>query len=246
VLASGAFFVRLAGALAFNGALAAAAGLTGGATAGGALAGALFGGAILAAGGWPAWLLVAAFYLLGTAATRCGLRRKAAAGLAEARGGRRGAASVFAKLTVPLLAALAASVAPQPEIFLFAFAGALAAATMDTVSSEIGKALGGRTLLVTTLRPVPPGTEGGVSLGGTAAGLAGAAVLAACGIALGLPPGPSGAVLAVLLAAALFATTLESVAGAALERRGLLDGATVNFLASLVGALTAAGLARLV
>ncbi|MBZ0100891.1 MAG: DUF92 domain-containing protein, partial [Thermoanaerobaculia bacterium] len=161
-------------------------------------------------------------------------------------GGRRGAASVFAKLTVPLLAALAASVAPQPEIFLFAFAGALAAATMDTVSSEIGKALGGRTLLVTTLRPVPPGTEGGVSLGGTAAGLAGAAVLAACGIALGLPPGPSGAVLAILLAAALLATTLESVAGATLERRGLLDGTTANVFVSLAGALTAAGLARLV
>jgi len=210
------------------------------------VAGALLGGAILAAGGWPAWLLVAGFYVLGTAATRCGLRRKAAAGLAEPRGGRRGAGSVLAKLTVPALAALAGAAAPEAEVLRFAFVGALAAATMDTVSSEIGKALGGRTLLVTTLRPVPPGTEGGVSLGGTAAGLAGAAALAAAAIALGLPPGPAGAVLAVLLAAALLATTLESVAGATLERRGLLDGASANFFVSLAGALAAAGLSRLV
>ncbi len=49
---------------------------------------------------------------------------------------------------------------------------ALAEATADTVSSEIGQAFGGHPLLLTTLRRVEPGTDGAVSLMGTAAGVA--------------------------------------------------------------------------
>ena len=49
-----------------------------------------------------------------------------------------------------------------------------------------------------------------------------------------------GAGVLVVVVAAFVATTFESVVGATLEKRGLLDNEAVNFLNSLVGALLAA------
>lgn len=70
--------------------------------------------------------------------------------------------------------------------FVASFASKLA----DTTSSEIGKAYGRTTYLVTTLQRVPRGTEGAVSAEGTAAGVAAAAVVAGMAVALGQASGP--------------------------------------------------------
>jgi uncharacterized protein (TIGR00297 family) len=55
----------------------------------------------------------------------------------------------------------------------------------DTVSSEVGKAYGKTTYLVTTFELVPRGTEGAVSLEGTAAGVGAAAVFSGLALAFG-------------------------------------------------------------
>ena len=67
----------------------------------GAIAGAIAGFLILLFGGWPAYGLLWAFFLLGTVATKLGYRRKKAAGVAQADSGRRGAAHVAANCLVP-------------------------------------------------------------------------------------------------------------------------------------------------
>ena len=136
-------------------------------------------------------------------------------------------------------------VGTDPQVGRWLLAGALTTAAMDTVSSEIGKAVGGRTWLATTLRPVPAGTEGGVSLVGTAAGLGAAAVVAGLAAGMQFPDGQLARVTTTLVGVALLATSFESLAGATLERRRLLDGSAVNFLASLVGALLAVQFAGL-
>lgn len=231
---------QLATGLAINLVLAAAAYALRAVDRGGALAGAALGTAIWTCGGARAFALLAAFVGAGTLATWLGWTRKARAGIAEERGGRRGAASALAKVAVPALAAiLAAATAGSPPARLcwLAFAGALATAAADTVSSEVGKAYGRRAFLITTLRPVPAGTDGAVSGVGTLAGLAAAALLAALGAATGLY-GRAGAL--AVAAAAVAANALESLAGATLERRGRLGHEAVNFLASLAGALLAA------
>jgi uncharacterized protein (TIGR00297 family) len=138
---------------------------------------------------------------------------------------------------VPALAAVFAATTGDPRLWLLALAGAFATAAADTVSSEVGKAFGRRTFLITTLRPVPRGTDGAVSLEGTLAGFAAGLALGGLGAGLGLY-GAYGA--AAVALAALIATTLESLVGATVERRGLLDNDAVNFLASLAGALLAA------
>lgn len=69
--------------------------------------------------------------------------------------------------------------------FQVGFVASFVSKFSDTVSSEVGKAYGKTTYLITTLKIVPRGTEGAVSLEGTAAGAAAAALFAAGAFALG-------------------------------------------------------------
>jgi uncharacterized protein (TIGR00297 family) len=239
VVTTAAFAARLGVGLAVNLALAAAAYAARGVDRSGAAAGVLLGSTIWAFLGWRGFLLLLAFFVLGTLATKFGYEPKARARLAQEKGGRRGARNAFAKATVAALAAVFAATTGEPVLFALALAGAFATATADTCSSEIGQVIGRRTFLITTLRAVPRGTQGAVSLEGTLAGVAGSLVVAGLGSAAGLYP---AAGVAVVVAAALVATTLESLAGATLERRGLVDNDAVNFLNTLAGALFAAGL----
>lgn len=205
----------------------------------GLVGGTLVGTVIFACLGWPGFAVLLGFFVIGSALTKLGYRRKAKAGLAQEKGGRRGARHAFANAGVASFCALFALATPYPELFAVAFAGAFATAAADTAGSEVGQLYGRRTFLITTLRPVPRGTDGAVSLEGTLAGIAASLAIGALGFALGLF-GAFGVALVAL--AAFVGTTIESVFGATLEKRGLLDNEAVNFLNTLFGALAAAGL----
>jgi uncharacterized protein (TIGR00297 family) len=185
---------------------------------------------------WRGYLLLLTFFVIGSACTKFGYKRKAAAKLAQENKGRRGMRHALANAGVATACALFAALTPYPVIFALAFAGAFATAAADTASSEIGQLLGRRTFLITTFRPVPRGTEGAVSLEGTLAGVFASLLIAALGATLGLFSWKG--VPAVVLAA-FVGTTFESLVGAALEKRQLLDNEALNFLNTLVGALVA-------
>jgi uncharacterized protein (TIGR00297 family) len=193
----------------------------------GALAGAVVGAIIYLGGGPGAWLLLLATFLAASVTSRLGLRRKERLGIAEERGGRRGAGNAIANCGVAAMAALAAITTPYPAVALAALVAALTAGGSDTVASEIGKAWGRSTFLVTTLSRVPPGTPGAMSIEGTLAGLIGAVALAGIGAALGLI-----AVSAVVLvvAAATAGALIESALGATLEGPGILNNDMLNFI----------------
>jgi uncharacterized protein (TIGR00297 family) len=232
--------MRLAIAAAANAALAGAAYAARTVNRSGVVAGFVVGFLIYAFLDWRGYLLLLAFFVLGSAATKLGYRKKAAAKLAQEDKGRRGARHALANAGVATACALFAAATPYPVLFALAFAGAFATAAADTASSEIGQLLGRRTYLVTTFRPVPRGTEGAVSLEGTLAGIFASLVIAALGAALGLF---SWKGVPVVVFAAFVGTTFESVVGAALEKRQLLDNEALNFLNTLVGALVAAAFA---
>lgn len=202
----------------------------------GAVAGFLVGTAIFTALGWRGYLLLLAFFVFGTLATKLGYRRKAKSGLAQEKGGRRSARHALANAGVATCAAIFALTTPHRELYLLAFAGAFATALADTLGSEIGQLWGRRTFLVTSLKPVPRGTEGAISVEGTLAGVAGAAAIASFGFLAGFYPAWG---VAVVTLAAVLGSLLESVVGATLERRALLDNEAVNFLNTLIGALLA-------
>ena len=215
------------------------------ATAGGALTGGLITAALyLQAPGlhtalWPLSALVVLTY----AATRFGRKRKEALGTAEGRHGRR-ASQVAANLGVAALAGipLREALGFGPIIFqsraaLVAMVAAMAEATADTLSSEIGQVLGAVPRLVITFGRVPAGTDGAVSAVGSIAGCAGAAaVTAVAAWALPLSRGEG----LIAFAAGLAGLFIDSLLGAIPERRGWLNNDAVNALSTVAAAVLAA------
>ena len=199
----------------------------------GAIGGATIGAVIYGAGGPSAWGLLFITFFIASITSRFGLERKALLGIAEERGGRRGAGNALANCGVAAIAALAAIATPHPEQAWLAFAAALTAGGSDTVASEIGKAWGRATFLVTTIGRVKPGTPGAMSLEGTAAGLVAAFALATVAVAFGLIA--AGAMLAVVIGATAGALA-ESVLAATLEAPGILNNDVLNFLNTAVAA----------
>jgi uncharacterized protein (TIGR00297 family) len=165
------------------------------------------------------WLAVVAYLAVGSLVTRLGFQRKQQQGLAEGRGGRRGPENVWGSAATGALLAMATVLVPVPwrAPLLVAFVASFAAKLGDTCGSEVGKRWGRRCLLITTLRPVPPGTDGAVSLEGTLASLAGSALMAGLALALGLLPDGAAGLLVSLVG--LLATLLESVIGATAQLR---------------------------
>src|SRR6266436_5007424 len=143
------------------------------------LSGMLAGGAacfLLFAGAGPsAFAVLAALFLLTWVATRFGYRRKQDLGVAE-RGDGRDAWQVLANLSVASLGAVAFGVTGN-RAWLFASAAALAEAATDTVASEIGQPRGQSPLLITTGKPVAPGTVGRITSAGAIARFATGSVI---------------------------------------------------------------------
>jgi uncharacterized protein (TIGR00297 family) len=226
----------LAAALVANTVVAAAGYRARTVTLAGAVAGALLGTMVVIGAGWSGWVLLLATFACAVITSRLGLRRKLVLGIAEERGGRRGPGNAIANTGVAALASLMAVLGHAPEAALIAFVAALAAGGSDTIASEIGKAWGRTTCLVTTLRTVPPGTPGAMSLEGTAAGIGGAALLGGLGIALGLT-GPS--TLLPIVGGATIGALAESAMGATLEPRGVVNNDVLNFLNTSIAASVA-------
>ena len=192
---------------------------------------------------WPGWWAVVLYLALGSLVTRLGFRRKQEEGLAEGRGGRRGPENVWGSAATGAALAVVTVLPAAPVALLrIGFAASFAAKMADTCGSEIGKRWGRRTFLITSLRPVPAGTEGAISVEGTAASVAGSALMALVMLALGLLQGPE--LLGLVTLVGLVATLIESLIGATLQRRlRWLSNELVNAVQTLIAALLAMGLA---
>ena len=179
---------------------------------------------------WRGWLAVVAYLALGSLVTKMGFARKQELGLAEGRGGRRGPENVWGSaFTGLVLALLIAAGIGSPALLLIGFSASFAAKLADTFGSEIGKRWGRTTLLITSLRPVPPGTEGAVSVEGTLASAVGSLLMTVVMALLGLLQ--SGAAFALVLMVGFIATLLESLLGAlGQDRWSWLSNELVNGL----------------
>jgi uncharacterized protein (TIGR00297 family) len=114
------------------------------------------------------------------------------------------------------------------------FIGSIATATADTMASEVGVVTTPR--LITNFKRVPPGTDGGISVVGTIAGILGAGLIGLAAYMLGVYPDLTKT-LAIALVAGSVGCFVDSVLGAVLEIKGYLNNEHVNLLATLVGAL---------
>lgn len=217
-------------------------------TAGGALAAAAIGSGVSAAAGGGALALLLLFFVSSSLLT--GLCRAVRSPMtpgrergsseagpdAGAAGGRR-ARQVLANGGVAALAALCGLAGWLPSAH-YALVGALAAATADTWATEVGTAAARTTRRATTWRRVRPGSSGGISLPGTAAGGAGAALLG--GAAGWFLPGTAGPWLRIGFASGVLGMMVDSLLGASVEgRRAWIDNDIVNLGGTLAGATCA-------
>lgn len=113
------------------------------------------------------------------------------------------------------------------------FIGAIATATADTLASEVGVTEQPR--LITTLKKVPPGTDGGISVLGTAAGIIGAGIIGVSAYLLGIYPNPF-VTLKIAVIAGTVGCFIDSILGAVFERRHYLNNEYVNLIATITGA----------
>jgi len=201
--------------------------------------------------GGPGWFAVLiSFYGIGALSTKFRYEAKKRRGVAEENEGARGTGNVLGNSAVALAAVVAFAAAVDMAVvdagfFRIAFAGSLAAAMGDTLSSEIG-GLFDNPRLVTTGERVPPGTDGAVTWQGELAGIAGALLVGFLTV-LVLPVSPlagTTVVVAVVAAGGVVGMTVDSVLGATVEG-DRIENETVNLLATLAGALASILLAVL-
>jgi uncharacterized protein (TIGR00297 family) len=114
------------------------------------------------------------------------------------------------------------------------FIGSIATATADTMASEVGVVTTPR--LITNFKKVPPGTDGGISVVGTIAGILGAGLIGLAAYMLGVYPDLTRTMVIAVVAGTL-GCFIDSILGAGLEIKGYLNNEHVNLLATLAGAL---------
>jgi uncharacterized protein (TIGR00297 family) len=239
----------------------------------GAWAAALTGALIFGLGGLGWALLLLTFFISSSLLSRLFAARKRGVEEKFSKGARRDWSQVLANGGTGVLLVVLHTLLPGQDGWWLAYIGAMAAVNADTWATELGVLSPAPPRLVTTGRPVEPGTSGAVSLAGTLAGAAGGALVGA--VAVFFTPGiPAWQVIALSAAAGLLGSLVDSLLGATVQaiyycpacdketerhpahtcgagtiyRRGWsrMDNDLVNWLCSLAGAISALGLALLI
>lgn len=188
--------------------------------------------------------LLCTFFLLGTTATKVKHDKKAtltvsSSGHSGGEGARTsvqvfansGCASILVLLHIWLFetgntlryssSCFGAADSKTADLLLLGIMSNYAAVAADTLSSELGILSKSRPVLITSLRPVPPGTNGGISLAGLLAGIGGSVVMSATSVVLlQFCEGDSGKPLQVFTLLAILGTVgtlVDSLLGAFLQ-----------------------------
>jgi len=235
----------------------------------GAWAATLTGGLVFGLGGLPWAALLLAFFASSSVLSRAFRRSKLTLDEKFSKGSRRDAGQVLANGGLGALLAAGSVLFPQGDWFWIAYIGAMAAVNADTWATELGVLSKTPPRLITTGKPVPPGTSGAVSVLGSLVAFAAALFI---GVLAWLVPRAVGfPVLPIATMAGFFGSFFDSYLGATVQaiyycpkckketerhplhtcgtktslRRGWawLNNDWVNFLSAACGALLAWGTA---
>lgn len=206
-----------------------------GVTVGGAVAGAAVCFALLWVADLAGFAGLLTVFVLTWVATRFDYKHKQRLGTAEGRKGRN-AIQVLANLWASAMCAVLYASLWSDRRFLVAMAAALAEAAADTVSSEMGQALGKSPRLITTWQKVEPGTNGAVTLAGTMDGITAGVAVA---LVFALTRISSWRSFGICAGAAVAGMIFDSFLGATLERKHWLGNNAVNFASTIFAAVVA-------
>ncbi|MBI4418993.1 MAG: DUF92 domain-containing protein [Ignavibacteriales bacterium] len=146
-------------------------------SASGAVATFLLSIVVFGLGGWKFTLPLVTFFVLSSLLSKAGADRKARFVDMLDKAGARDHSQVFANGGIAATLVLLGYWFPEWDPYP-AYLGAVAAVTADTWGTELGILGRWRTVLFPSFKPVPPGTNGGVSIVGVGAGAVGSLVIA--------------------------------------------------------------------
>jgi len=182
----------------------------------GMLAAFIVGGLVFGFGGLPWAALLLTFFFSSSLLSKLFPARKKKLAEKFSKGSQRDWGQVFAN------GAPAAFLAVLHVLFFggawpwLAFAGALATVNADTWATELGVLNPTPPRLLTTGKPVPPGTSGGISLAGTSATIAGGALIGLVGW-LFTPELSALPFIGTVALAGLFGSLVDSLLGATVQ-----------------------------
>lgn len=194
-------------------------------------------------GGWPWVLPVLLFFVSSASFTKLHHVLKSRGTRSTARNAWQVAANI-----IWAVISFALFLWTQDEIFIFFFIAFVAAATADTWASEIGPLLNKRCISMSTLRPVPAGTNGGISFFGSLAALSGAVIISTLSYYLFFGSWQWD-IIALLSISAFLACFTDSLLGTFAEakmlqsqyfsKRKTSESITPNDLVNMMGSFTA-------
>lgn len=200
-----------------------------------ALTGAALALCVYAGAGFAGVAMMTVFFILGSAATSWKLQWKRQQGLAENEKGTRTALQVVANAGVPAIIGLVGFLYMRTGPWSVMMAAAFAAATADTLSSELGNVYGRRYYNILSFKRDQRGLNGVISLEGTLCGLAGSLLIALV-FAVGFEWNVR--IMVIIVLAGTIGNIADSLLGATLERKHWIGNNAVNFLNTGIAALS--------
>ena len=187
---------------------------------------------------WQGWMSVVLYLLFGSLVTKIGYEFKKEKGIAEKRNGRRGPENVWGSAATGLFFAIMIKLKLDNLVFYkIGFAASFAAKLADTFGSEIGKRFGKETYLITSLKKVERGTEGGISIEGTLASLLGAIFMAFVMLCLSIISTKYQFIIVSI--SGFLATITESIIGAEYQNKYKLSNEMVNSIQTSISSIFA-------
>lgn len=172
------------------------------------------------------FLILFSFYVIGTVATKWKEKEKRKHKLMQKT---RGSWNVIGNGAIALIMVLLGGI-----YGLIGFVGAIATATADTISSEIGTQSKSKPRMITTLEEVEPGTDGAITPLGTAAGIVSAMVIGLISLSVA-----GWYIVPIALLSGTLGFFADSFIGALWEDKKIVGNSMTNFLATTVGAISA-------
>ena len=183
----------------------------------GAIAATVEGTLIFGLGGWEWAILLLTFFISSSGLSKMFKKRKVDLQEKFDKGSRRDAMQVLGNGGIAALFATLHFFFPDSLWTWLGFAAALAAVNADTWATELGVLAPSQPLMITNLKQkVEKGTSGGVSITGTLASLAGAALI---GILAGVfaPSGSIFSIFVIVTLAGLLGALFDSYLGATVQ-----------------------------
>ena len=187
---------------------------------------------------WQGWMSVVIYLLFGSLVTKIGFKFKKEKGIAEKRGGRRGPENVWGSAATGLFLAMMTKFnTANLVLFKIGFAASFSSKLADTFGSEIGKRYGKDTYLITSLKKVERGTEGGISLEGTLASFFGSIFMTLMMLCLSIISTKSQFI--IVAVSGFLATLFESIIGAKFQNKYKLSNEMVNAIQTSIASIFA-------